>query len=129
MPIPSSTPTASQVIYMSTVADALEYTIPVSVIRWHLTTAVTSTWGLQVLQSTVVQPTGSTVGWPIIGVSTATAFLGGSTGAGAATIGSVDYRIDNWLYGIVLTTRSGGFIEIFKAPPGLEWVRNKPPGY
>lgn len=130
MPIPSSTPTASNVIFMSTVADALEYSIPVGIIRWHMTTAASSTWTLQITQSTVAQPTGSTIGWPIIGTTTQSLFISGSTGiVNTQMWGAIDFPINNWLYGAVLNVISGGFIEIIKAPPGLEWVRNKPPGF
>jgi hypothetical protein len=134
MPVPSSAPTVSPIITMSTVADSIPYTLPVAIIRWHLTTAATSTWALHMLQSTVLTVPGttavSTKGWPLIGGSTeGPTYLGGSTLAGGWEGCYIDFTINNWVNGVVLTTISGGHVSVIKAPPGLEWVRNKPPGY
>ena len=129
MAIPSSAATVSPIIFMSTAADALEYTLPVSTIRWHMTTAATSTWTLAVTQSTVAQPSGTTVGWPLIGTTTQSLFISGSTAiVNTQMNGIIDFPINNWLYGIVLVTISGGFIEVIKPPPACDWAIKKPAG-
>lgn len=122
MGVLTSAPVGSPVIVLTTAADSIAFPFPLQTIRWVLTSAVTSTWALQISQSTAVEPTGTTGGWPLLGTSTASVTLGGSTAAGAYAEGYVDYPINNWVYGAVLNTISGGHVEFIKGAPGVEWV-------
>jgi hypothetical protein len=140
MPIPSTMTGGlqSQIMTLAAAADLIGYTFPCSLIRWHLTTAVTSAWALQVTQCSSVASTllagtttqtAYTVDWPLIGTTTQSISMGGSTAAGTPCDGFVDFPVNNWLYGLRLNALTGGFITVIKAPPGAEWVRNKPPGF
>lgn len=122
MGVLTSTPTGSPVIVLTTVGDSVAFPFPLQTVRWVLTTAVTSTWSLAIVQSTAVEPTGTTFGWPIVGTSTASITLGGSTSGSALANGYVDYPINNWVYGAVLSSISGGHVEFIKGAPGIEWV-------
>ena len=114
MAIPSTYPGLSPVISISTAADGYFHVFYCQSIFWHLTTGATSTWALAVLQSSAVA--GSTVAWPLIGTSTQSVFLGGST---AALIGPgpICYPINNFVYGITVPTISGGLVQIVKGFP------------
>ncbi len=127
MPIPSSAPTAAPIIVMSTVADSIPYSLPVEIIRWHLTTAATTTWALQISQSTLLS--GSTVSWPVIGTTTVSVGLEGSTATAGPRPAYVDYWIHQWCYGLVLNAITGGFVSIIKGPQSEEWVRLRPAGF
>src|SRR5258706_206438 len=120
--------TMSPTITMSTQADAISYVLPIECIRWHLTTGASSTWALHMTQSTATAA--STAGWPWIG-STGPVFLGGTPSTALFTAptgnGYLDFTINNWCFGAVLSTISGGFVEIIKGAPGRDWVINKPP--
>jgi hypothetical protein len=127
MAIPSSAATKSGIITMSTVGDALEYSLPVEIIRWHLTTAATTTWALGMTQTTALA--GSTVRWPLIGTTTQTVGIEGSTATAGPRSAFIDFWIHQWVFGINLDTISGGFVSIIKGPQSEEWVRLKPPAY
>ena len=127
MAIPSSAPTASQIITMSTVGDALAYSIPIEMIRWHLTTAATTTWALSVTQSTSLAA--STVAWPLVGTTSQTVGIEGSTATAGPRPGWVDYYVHAWSYGVVLVAISGGFISVIKGQAGEDWVIRKPPAF
>ena len=122
MPYPTSTQTnyaIAKIYTMTTVADSMAYIFPVSFIRWNLTTAATSTWALHVTQSSAVA--GSTFGFPLIGHTTAPYFLGGSTAAITNAM-VVDFQVNNWVYGLVLSTITAGSISIHKAADGQDWT-------
>jgi hypothetical protein len=111
---------------MSTIADSVAFVFPLQSIRWYLTSAASSTWNLQILQSTAVEPTGTTFGWPLIGTSTAPYQLLVSTVDGQSCPGFVDFTVNQWVFGAVLTNMSGGFVTLTKAPPGCDWVVKRP---
>ena len=117
----SATGTPSPVLSLSTIGDQINYPIAVASIRWHLTTAASSTWALHVTQSSACAA--STVGWPIVG-TTGPMYLGMSTAYGIPPI--IDLPVNNWCFGVVLSTIGGGFIEVIKGAPGLDWVRLRP---
>lgn len=114
MPIPSTYPSQSPIIQFSTAADGYYHVFYCQTIRWNLTTAATSTWALAVCQSSAVA--GSTYAWPVIGSSTASLFLGGSTAA-LVSPGIIEFRIDNYLWGITVPTISGGTLHVIKGNP------------
>ena len=126
MPIPASD-TKSPIIVIVSTTDPITVTLPVEIIRWHLTTAVTTTWALQVTQSTSLA--GSTVGWPLIGTTTQSVGVVGSTAAAAQGVSFIDYWIHAWVFGVVPTVMSGGFLSVIKGSQSEEWVRARPPGF
>lgn len=126
MPIPAAETRSPIIILVSTTDIITTVSVPVHIIRWNLTTAVTTTWALQVTQSTVMS--GTTVSWPLIGTTTVSAGVEGSTGIAGPRPPFLDYRIDAWCYGVVPTVMTGGFLTIIKGNPGEDWVMRKPVG-
>lgn len=113
MPLPSSAPTQSPVIQLSTVADSIPYPFWCQGIRWILTTDATSTWALAITQTTGCQPNTSTYAWPLVGSSTQAVYLGGSTAAVAG--GTVVYfPVNNYVLGLAVPTITGGCIQVLK---------------
>jgi hypothetical protein len=126
MGVLTSVPSAAPIMQMSTIADSVPFVFPLQSVTWYLTSAASSTWALQLLQSTAVEPTGTTFQWPIIGTSTAPYQLLVSTVDGQLAPGFITFTINQWVFGAALTTMTGGFITLTKAPPGLDWVIKRP---
>jgi hypothetical protein len=126
MPSPTSTMSnygISRIISMSTVADSIANILPVDHISWHLTTGATSTWALHITQSSAVAA--STIAFPLVGATTQAHYLGGSTAA-VTYAPVVTFPIQNWVFGLVISTMTGGSITVHLGPPGADWVIRRP---
>lgn len=122
----TSAPTQSPIMTMTTPADSVAFTFPLAIIRWVFTTAVTSTWSLAMSQSSSVA--GSTAPWPLLG-TTASVFapvVASTVYFPTGGLGAVDFPIYQWVFGAVLTSISGGHVELIVGKANEPWVVQKP---
>jgi hypothetical protein len=101
----------SNIHTMNANADKIIQPFFLKYIQWNVTTAYTSTWALHVEQTT--DSSGTTYQFPLIGTSA----VGYFPGCAQTTLGYVPpimFKFECPVYGLVLSTISGGSITIVK---------------